>query len=86
MTIRDLGVVGNVVMCGLFVLVSLPLTVGCVVLAMCCGFIYGFWIGSLTACVGLVLGGLVSYWSLNKVQRQRIERPVPRVHSRATCL
>lgn len=55
-----------------FLVVSFPLTIGCVVLALCCGFIYGFWIGSLTACVGLFIGGLLSYYGCKKLLRKPV--------------
>lgn len=74
--VRGLGLLGHAIMTLSFVVVSLPLTVGCVVLAMCCGFIYGFWVGSLTACLGLLIGGVVSFWGLSKLLKQPVMRYV----------
>lgn len=60
MFVRDLGLWGNVLMGVSFLVVSFPMTIGCVVLAMCCGFIYGLLVGSITACLGLLIGGLLA--------------------------
>lgn len=72
--IKDMGVWGNVLMGLSFLIVSFPLTIGCVVLAMCCGFIYGLEIGSVTACLGLLVGGLLAYYGCAKL----LKRPVLR--------
>ncbi len=78
--IKQKGVWGNVLMGLSFLIVSFPLTIGCVVLAMCCGFIYGLVVGSITACLGLLLGGLLAYYGCAKL----LKRPVLR-HARSSA-
>ncbi len=70
--IKDMGLWGNALMGMAFLTVSFPLTIGCVVLAMCCGFIYGLVVGSVTACLGLLLGGLLAFYGCSKL----LKRPV----------
>lgn len=53
---------------------SFPLTIGCVVLALCCGFIYGLAIGSITACIGLLVGGFVAYYGCKKLLSEPVLR------------
>ena len=65
--IKDMGVWGNLLMGLSFLIISFPLTIGCVVLAMCCGFIYGLVLGSVTACLGLFLGGYLAFWGCSKL-------------------
>lgn len=70
--IKDMGLWGNLLMCATFVVISFPLTIGCVVLAMCCGFIYQFWVGAFTACLGLFVGGWLAFLLCSKL----LKRPV----------
>ena len=70
--VRDMGLWGNVLMGVSFLIVSFPLTIGCVVLAMCCGFIYGLVIGSITACVGLFVGGMLAFYGCSKLLKKPV--------------
>jgi len=72
--IKQMGLWGNLLMGLSFLIISFPLTIGCVVLAMCCGFIYGLLIGSITACLGLFLGGLLAFWGCSKLLKAPVLR------------
>lgn len=82
--IKDLGFWGYLLMGFSFLVVSFPLTIGCVVLALCCGFIYGLVLGSVIACVGLFVGGVLAYYVCAKLLRKpvlRYARPKPKFNA-----
>jgi len=75
--VKHLGIWGNVILVGCYIIISFPVAVGYTAVGLACGFLYGpFW-GVLTTFIGAqVLGSSISFWLCGSLCKEWVEKKV----------
>jgi len=60
--VKKLGIWGNLILVGGYIIVAFPVAIGYTFISLACGFLYGILIGPATTIVGIIVGSSISYW------------------------
>eukprot|EP01118_Nematostelium_gracile_P005300 TRINITY_DN1665_c0_g1_i1.p1 TRINITY_DN1665_c0_g1~~TRINITY_DN1665_c0_g1_i1.p1 ORF type:complete len:280 (-),score=50.82 TRINITY_DN1665_c0_g1_i1:94-933(-) len=72
--IKDLGFLGNIIICLCFFVISFPLILGAYIpLTLGSGAIYGVMIGTLTVSIGSTVGGCAAFWICRVYTKEWLE-------------
>jgi len=75
--VKNLGILGNIIFCIMFILISFPFILGGYTpLTLGAGAIYGIVIGTVTVSLGSTLGACLTFWVSRCIARKWVENKV----------
>jgi len=73
--VKHLGLWGNLILIGCYIIIAFPVAVGYTAVGLACGFIYGPIIGVFTTFVGAqIIGSSISFWLCGTLCKEWVEK------------